>query len=272
MARRWSSPNRTHGHPPIHPHCHFADARFDARDDDFIESRTMNKKSIATAATALVAGAFLAIAAPLAASAHVTVGPNQAAAGSFALLNFKVPNESATATTTKIVLSLPQDTPFAYVSYVPVPGWTAQLTTEKLATPITGDDGTITEAVTTVTWTAQPGSEITAGQLGVFPLSVGQVPDTGSVAFAVSQVYSDGTVVDWADTTAGAEHPAPVLYVNDAPPSDHHADSTAAAVDVEQTPSTSGGDVLARVLGIGGLVLGVVGLVVAITARRRTSA
>jgi uncharacterized protein YcnI len=229
----------------------------------------MQKKSVAL--SALIAGALLALAAPLAASAHVTVGPNQAAAGSFALLDFKVPTESATATTTKIQLNIPQDTPFAYVSYVPVTGWTAELTTAKLATPITGEDGDITEAVTTVTWTASPGYEITADQLGVFPLSVGPVPDTGKVAFTVNQTYSDGTVVDWDDTSADAEEPAPVLYVNDAPPAAAHDDPDATLTATEPV-ATESPDVLARVLGIGGLVVGVIGLVVGITARRKTSA
>lgn len=230
----------------------------------------MQKKSLALGA--IIVGTALALSAPLAASAHVTVGPNQAAAGSFALIDFKVPTESATATTTKVVLNIPQDTPFAYVSYVPVPGWATELNTEKLATPIKGDDGEVTDAVTTVTWTASPGSEITAGQLGVFPLSVGPVPDTGKVAFTVDQTYSDGTVVSWNDTSADAEEPAPVLYVNDAPPA-AHGDAGAtdhdAAVEVEGAPAAASSDVLARVLGIGGLVLGVVALVIAVSSRRR---
>lgn len=231
----------------------------------------MRKKSLAL--SAVIAGAFLALAAPLAASAHVTVGPNQAAAGSFALIDFKVPTESATATTTKVVLTIPQDTPFAYVSYVPVPGWTVQLSTETLATPIKGDDGDVTQAVTSVTWTAEPGSEITAGQLGVFPLSVGPVPDTGSIPLAVDQTYSDGTVVSWSEKGAGAEHPAPILYVNDAPPASAHGDDDAAVtVTDEKAPAAASDDVLARVLGIAGLVVGVVGIVIGVTARRKTAA
>ena len=39
----------------------------------------------------------------------------------------------------------------------------------------------------------------------------------------MAQTYSDGTVVDWADTEEDAEYPAPVLYVNDEPADDHHA-------------------------------------------------
>jgi uncharacterized protein YcnI len=228
----------------------------------------------ATTAVALAAGATLALAAPLAASAHVTLDVNTAKAGSFSLITFKVPNESATAGTTKVELTLPSDTPFAYVSYVPVPGWTTELTTTALDTPVEAEGGTITDAVTTVTWTADAGSEIAAGQLQLFPLSVGPVPDTGSVALPVEQTYSDGSVVNWSDTEEGAEHPAPVLYVNDAPVADHHddGDDDGAAIDVTDAAGSSpaaSDDVLARVLGIGGLVLGAIGLVVAVTARRK---
>ena len=233
---------------------------------------------ISRAAVALVAGATIALAAPLAASAHVTIDKNTAAAGSFALITFKVPNESATAGTDKIEVTLPSDTPFAYVSYVPVPGWTTTLTTTTLDTPVEAEGATITEAVTSVTWTADAGSEVQAGQLQLFPLSLGPVPDTGSIVLPVAQTYTDGTVVNWSDTTEGAEHPAPVLFVNDAPVADHHDDGDGdAAIDVSDpdaaaSGSSSSDDVLARVLGIGGLVLGAIGLVVGITGRRKTTA
>ena len=224
----------------------------------------------AKTAVAIAAGTTLALAAPLAASAHVTISSNQAAAGSYPLIDFKVPTESATATTTKVELTLPEDTPFGYVSYVPVAGWTTELVTSTLSTPITTDDGTVTEAVTKVIWTAQPGSELTAEQYGVFPLSLGPVPDTGSIVLAVDQTYSDGTVVSWNGTDESAEHPAPVLYVNDAPPVDHHGgaaeDEDHAGAEVVSTASSD--DVLARVLGIGGLVLGVVALVIVVAGRR----
>lgn len=238
----------------------------------------MNRTS--RAAVALVAGTAIALAAPLAASAHVTLDKNTAAAGSFALLSFKVPNESATAGTNKIVVTLPSDTPFAYVSYVPVAGWTTTLTTTTLDTPVEAEGSTITEAVTSVTWTADAGSEVQAGQLQLFPLSLGPVPDTGSIVLPVEQTYTDGTVVSWSDTTEGAEHPAPVLFVNDAPVADHHGDGDGdgdATVEVTEPDASASGssssdDVLARVLGIGGLVLGAIGLVVGLTGRRKNTA
>ena len=210
----------------------------------------------ALSAVALAAGATLALAAPLAATAHVTLDTTTAAAGSFTLITFKVPNESATETTSKVELTLPADTPFEYVSYVPVPGWTTEISD------------------TTVTWTAESGSEIADGQLQLFPLSVGPVPDTGSIVLPVAQTYTDGSVVSWSETEEDAELPAPVLYVNDAPAADHHAggDDDDAALEVTDSASTSSPDVLARVLGIGGLVLGVVALVIVVAGRRMASA
>jgi len=215
----------------------------------------------ATSTVALAAGVTLALAAPLAASAHITIDNNTAEAGSFALISFTVPNESVTETTTRVEVTLPTDTPLAYVSYVPVAGWTTELTT-------------VTDAVTKVTWTADPGAEITDGQLQLFPLSVGPIPNTGSIVLPVDQTYSDGTVVSWSDTGDDAEHPAPVLYVNDAPVADHHGDDNATidVTDPDAAASSSSDDVLARVLGIGGLVLGAIGLVVGITGRRKTTA
>lgn len=214
----------------------------------------MTKKSLILASTAIVAGAALALAVPLAASAHVTIGTNQADPGSYPVVDFKVPTESATATTTAIDIALPQETPFGHVAYVPVPGWTTELVHE-------GD------TVTHVIWTAQPGSEITADQYGIFPVLLGGVPDTGSIVLAVAQTYSDGTVVDWSETGEGAEHPAPILYVNDEPAGSEDDDS-GIAVSGDATPSD---DVVARGLAAGGLVVGAVGVVVGVLARRRSA-
>jgi uncharacterized protein YcnI len=226
-------------------------------DKDFTMKRTTTIAAVAGAAL------LLALAAPAVAFAHVTVSPNTASAGSYALLNVKVPNESATAVTNKVELSLPTDTPFTSVSYVPVAGWTTDLVRETLPSPVKVGDNTITEAVTKVVWTATPGYEITAGQLQVFPLSLGPVPDVGSIVFPALQTYSDGTVVSWTETQSGAEHPAPVLFVGDAPTADHHGDAA---------PSASNSDTVARILGIGGLVVGAIGVIVAVAALRRKAA
>lgn len=234
----------------------------------------MKKRHIAMPAAAL-GGLALALASPLAASAHVRLVDNTAEAGSYSLITFKVPTESATATTNKIVLHIPESTPFASVSYIPVPGWTTTLTTTTLATPVKLDDTELTQAVTSVTWTADDGKGILANQLQEFSLSVGPVPDVDEVDFTADQTYTDGSVVKWADLAADAEEPAPVLYVNATPPAgEATGDDTASVSASPSTPASSDGsgvDVLARVFGIVGLVVGAVGIALAIVTRRRSA-
>lgn len=229
-------------------------------------------------------GAVLALAAPLAASAHVTIDPAVAEPGSYVVLTVKVPNESATAATTKVELDLPQDTPFTSVRYVPVAGWTAELVRETLSEPATDSD--VSEAVTSIVWTAEPGSEIVDGQLQQFSVSLGAVPEVGSLALPAIQYYSDGTQVEWTGLEEDADKPAPVLYVEDEAPSDSHGGSHTAGHDDESTDGSgddavdaaasssdqgSSDDTLARIFGLGGLVLGAAAVVLAVTARRRNA-
>src|SRR5699024_83855 len=117
---------------------------------------------------------------------------------------------------------LPTDTPFSSVSYQPVPGWPAPVTTATLPEPVKTEHATITEAATKVVWTANANAAIAPGQLQQATITAGPVPATGTVLLPAHQTYSDGTVVDWDEPTpasgAEPEHPAPVLYINDAPP------------------------------------------------------
>ena len=235
----------------------------------------MNKRTFITASIAVGAGALLAIAAPLAASAHVEVTPNTTAAGSYADITFRVPNESATATTTKVEVQIPAATPFATVRYVAVSGWDAELVTETLSPPVTVGKTTLTEAVTRVIWTSQPGSEIKDNEIRQFTLSVGAVPDTGKIELNAIQTYSDGSVVAWSGTGEGAKHPSPVLYVNDAPIAEHDAHAApASATNATDATNTTGAeassDTLARLLSIGALVVGTVGVVLSVVTLRRT--
>ncbi|WP_345762878.1 YcnI family copper-binding membrane protein [Diaminobutyricibacter sp. McL0608] len=239
--------------------------------------KRINARTFARAASAAAATAVLVVAAPLAASAHVHIDPNQAAAGSYTTLSFTVPTESATAGTVKLEVDLPTKTPFSSVSYQPMPGWKTTVVTEKLATPVKTDDGTVTEAPIRITWTADPGVQVGPGAFEDFVVQAGPVPDTGSVVLPVTQTYSDGTVVNWNQPTPASgeepEHPAPTLYVNTAPPADPETVHTL----VTSTPapaassSTSSSDTVAIALGIAGLALGAIALVVAVYAvtRRR---
>lgn len=210
--------------------------------------------TISRASIAVGAGILLALAAPLAASAHVSLEENTAEAGSYTVITFKVPNESETEATNSVSASVPASEGLG-VRYVPVAGWTTEV--------VEGTDAT------TVTWTATAGNEIPTGALQVFSLSLGAIPDTGSIVIPVAQGYTDGSVVDWADTAEDAELPAPVLYVNDAPVEDHHGGAAEEEEHAEAPAASSSDDALARILGIGGLIVGAVGVVLAVTARRK---
>ena len=233
-----------------------------------------------TLLTAVGAGLLLAVATPLAAAAHVTITPDTAEPGSYTTVTVRVPNESETASTTQVDLTLPLDTPISSVRYVPMPGWTTEARREQFDPPVEVDDTELTEAVTKITWTAEPGFEIVDGQFQEFTVSLGPLPEVDALLLVADQHYSDGTVVSWSEEGEDAEHPAPVLYVNAEAPSGHHGTDAEEETDAEvvgtDTPATasattpaSSPDVLARVLGIAGLVVGAIGVAFGITARRR---
>jgi len=228
-------------------------------------------RRLGAAAVALGSALLLAIATPLSASAHVSLEVNTATPGTFTTLTFRVPNETADgAATDKLTVTLPGGKSLLdSVSYIPVPGWSTELVRTKLDKPIVDGDHTITEAVTQVVWTAQPGSEYGPGSEGQFRLFVGAIPDVGKLTLPTEQGYSDGSTVSWSGAI-GSEHPAPVLYINDAAPTSDDPDSAPEST-VNATPAaaaTAQPDVLARVLGGIGVVLGVVALLIAVVGRR----
>ena len=218
------------------------------------------------------------------ASAHVTVNPNTAVAGSYTKLTFRVPNESAKASTIKVTVNFPTDHPFASVSIKKEPGWTAKATTSKLSTPVSDDDNaTITQAVSSITWTADASGKIALGEFAEFDVSVGPVPKVPSVAFEAIQTYDDGSVVTWDQPTPASgvepEYPAPVLTISAAAAGDDAHTTTAAAATsgsvasptatVSAAPvSASTSDSTARVLAVVGILVGALGLLAAALALR----
>ncbi|MET0450114.1 MAG: YcnI family protein, partial [Aeromicrobium sp.] len=187
-----------------------------------------------TLGAALITTVLVAVAAP--ASAHVGVSSTDAAKGGFGKVVFRVPNESDTAATTKIVVTLPAETPFAFVSAGAKPGWKVDVQKTALDQPTKSGDYELTEAVSTITWTAEGGG-IPVGQFDEFAISGGPFPDADSISFAAQQTYDDGEVVDWDQEQTGdeePEHPAPTLSL--AEPADGGQRST--TTDAENTVAT----------------------------------
>lgn len=218
------------------------------------------------------------------ASAHVTakVIGETAAKGGYTVITFRVPNEDATAGTTKVEVKLPAEYPLTSVRTKPVAGWTATIVKSKLDKPVEVRGTQITEAVTSVTWTAAAGTRIGPGEYGEFPLSVGRLPEsTDSLVIPAVQTYDSGKVVRWdapppAKGAEEPEHPAPVVALSAAGDA-HGATAAAGAAGAEDSQaSSSSSDGTARWLGGAGLAVGALGLGVAagatIRARRVTRA
>lgn len=217
------------------------------------------------------------------ASAHVTVNPGTATPGGYTKLTFRVPNESATAKTTKLVVTFPEDTPFASVSVAKVPGWTITPEKTTLPKPVAGaHNTTITQAVTKITWQADAQGAIGLGEFVEFDVSVGPVPDVKSISFPADQYYSDGTVVHWNQPTPASgeepEHPAPTLLIDAAAPATSASAATSPTVTAtDDTPAptqvaAARADGAARVLAVIGIVVGALGLLVGAAAWRRRPA
>jgi uncharacterized protein YcnI len=159
-----------------------------------------------------VATAIASLAIPAAAQAHVTLQPNQAAAGAFTVLDVRVPTERDNASTAKVDVQFPNG--FAAVSYQAVPGWKVRVIKKKLATPVQTDDGPITEGVDRMVWTRTSRSGgIKPGQFQDFPISV-QIPGKAGdkLTFKALQTYSNGEIVRWIGA-AGSDTPAPQVTV-----------------------------------------------------------
>jgi uncharacterized protein YcnI len=209
------------------------------------------------------------------ASAHVTVSSPDAAADGFGKVTFRVPDESATASTVRLRIQLPTGSPFASVSILPVAGWTTTSTRTQLGPPLTDDDGNqVTEAVSVVEFDAVPGGGIAPGQFQEFSLALGPFPDADLVTFNVVQSYSDGTEAAWIDPTVEGRpepgHPAPTLSLAAA---DGAVSSSAASSAHAHDAATAGEPAgLALFVAILALAVAVAGVVLGLVARRRTVA
>jgi len=207
------------------------------------------------------------------ASAHVSVSSPAAAQGGYASIIFKVPTESATASTTGLKVQLPAEQPLASVSVLPIAGWSYKVTKAKLATPISSDDGDITEAVSVIEWKADSaGAAIKPGEFNQFTISAGPLPKAPAMTFKAIQTYSDGSTVSWIEQAAEGsgtepEHPAPTLALAAAgassAPSSAAPSSTAPATASSSSDEGNGRATTALVLAIVALLLGAAALTMA---------
>jgi uncharacterized protein YcnI len=192
------------------------------------------------AAVTATAACTIALAAPAAAHVKVTGDATQ---GGWGVLNFRVPTESDTTSTTSLLVVLPDDQPIISVSTQQKAGWTATITKKKLPAPQKDDDGAeVTDYVSAVEWKATaPDAPIPPHQFNVFAISAGPLPKVNTLTLPAVQTYSDGKTVNWNEkTTPGQpepEHPAPSLHLK---PADGGHDRPAAAAPASTTPAWPG--------------------------------
>jgi uncharacterized protein YcnI len=244
----------------------------------------MKTRTTALASTALAAGVLLAVAVPMSASAHVSVAPTSTAAGSYSVLTFALAHGCEGSATTSIAIDIPEN--ITSVAPTVNPNWDVEKVAVDLAEPL--DDGhgnTITTRTGQIVYTAK--APLADGLRDTFELSVPLPADAAgtTISFPVVQTCEVG-VTNWneeqKDGEAEPNHPAPSITVTEAV-AEGHGHGAAASDDDEASASgehadgsgsdaAGSDDVIARVLGIGGLAVGVVGIVLAITARRKQSA
>ncbi|MFJ6986140.1 MULTISPECIES: YcnI family protein [unclassified Streptomyces] len=250
------------------------------------------KISRLAAAAAVAGSAVVVLASP--ALAHVSVQPEGTASqGGYALINFRVPNERDNATTTKLEVTFPLDTPLSSVMPEKLDGWKIDIVKSKLDKPLEVHGRQVSEAVSKVTWTATDGKGIPTGYIQQFPVSVGALPEKDQIVFKAIQTYSNKEVVRWievqADGAEEPEHPAPALALAAAEEGHGHGaagaedsdekadeagakDAQAASKSTEAAGSDSDStDTTARVLGVVGIVVGIAGVAYGVLAGRRRS-
>jgi uncharacterized protein YcnI len=209
---------------------------------------TPMKKLAAVIATA---GALLA---PAAASAHVTLQPQEAPSGGFTRLDVRVPNERDDEATTKVAVRFPPG--FEHASYEPVAGWDVEIARK-------GD------VVDTITWTAtSDATAIAPGQFRDFGLSVGMPEGEpgDALTFKALQTYAGGEVVRWIGPP-DADEPAPQVTLTESTGegATHDEEQTAAPAPAAPADDDGGGDTLAIIaLAVGalGLLAGAAGLMI----------
>jgi periplasmic copper chaperone A len=237
-------------------------------------------------AAALVA-AIAVFAAPAAASAHISIHPNEVPAGAFATLDVRVPGEQQGTHVTQLDTLFPPG--FVGVDYQPVPGWRVKVIESHLAHPLHEDGETIDSQVSQIVWTwTGPENRIEDGQFLELPLSLA-VPagDAGrTLQFKTVQRYSNGQVVRWIDDGLEEENPSPRIDVTaaggllsdqageEAGPTKNAttasgAQAPATATATRGSTASKGLALTALILGALGLLAGLCGLALGLRARRR---
>ncbi|WP_040208229.1 YcnI family copper-binding membrane protein [Neobacillus jeddahensis] len=187
-----------------------------------------------------------------AASAHVTVQPNETSQGKYEVFTVKVPSENEQVPTTKIEVKIPEDVDVT--RFEPKPGWKYELQKDESG------------KITSVTWTAE-GEGLSPTEFTMFNMS-GKVGDNAEkIVWKAYQTYEDGSVVEWVGAE-DAEKPASVTVVHPASSSEtghgHEAvqtdNTTDASTDTNQNAEDAASSNISLYLAIAALLAAIIAL------------
>ncbi|GGL88931.1 MULTISPECIES: YcnI family copper-binding membrane protein [Micromonospora] len=208
------------------------------------------------------------------AAAHVTVNPQEATQGGYGRFAFRVPNESDSASTSKVEVTMPENAPVGSVVTMPVPGWTVAVERRTVDPPVQVHGSELTEVVSKLTWTAAAGGGVKPGEFQEFPVTMGPLPEVDTMVFKSLQTYSNGDVSRWIEEPVpGGEEPqdpAPVLTLTAANAAPSAAPAAQNSDDDDDDDDRAEGVGLATGLGGVGLLAGLGGLVLGGLAFART--
>ncbi|MDN3497502.1 YcnI family protein [Planococcus sp. APC 4015] len=208
--------------------------------------------------TGAAAGILLAVAAPLAASAHVTVTPDAATAGDYSVLTFAFSHGCEDSPTTSLAIDVPEG--IDALAPQLEPGWTVEA--------VGADAGIPTRVIYTADTPVENGFRSTV------TMQVKFAEDTAgeAVAFPVVQSCVEGET-DWVELAADGEDPheldapAPLVTVA-AASADAHGDGHSSAGAEATAAASTEADPVARWLAAGALVAGLAALAVAVLRGR----
>jgi len=224
---------------------------------------------------ALLVGGVTALAAPTAAQAHVSASSTSTAAGSYAIVAFSVPHGCEDSATQVVTIDLPE----TILSVTPTvnPLWSVAKVTAALDEPIESAPGTdpVAERIGQVVYTSTAGG-LPDGFRDTFELAL-QLPtgEAGDVIeFPVTQTCTEGSVIWEGDdvpsvtlTAATADDHAHGEMVDLAKSSEGQSVELAPASTTDQ-----GVDPVARIIGVGGIIAGIIGVSAAVFTRRALNA
>lgn len=235
-------------------------------------SRTTRRRRLLT--TGIVGGVLLAVAVPMAASAHVTVTPGEATAGSYTVLEFAFGHGCEGSATTSLTIDLPEG--LESVTPQLEPGWSVEA--------VGADTGIASQVIYTADEPVEDGFRSTVTiQVKLPEDSAGE-----TLAFPVLQNCVEGET-NWAELAEDGQDPhdldapAPLVVVSaatdehgghgdDEAATDESTGSDASADGATTTSAPTEADPVARWLAAGGLVAGIAALaVVLLRGRTRKS-